>query len=469
MSTISLQSKLPQPAPTAVVRVLATNDMLGTVIPMPATYGNGGSISGVIELFERQSESMPAVWVDSGDLTMGGERATFGSSSVTELGPLPLSVAAVGNHELDDGLDALGKRAAKLPFPLVCADRDIGLPPTAMIETPGGLIGILGVTHRFIHKFSAASPSATHTGLIGEYAHELRRSGARWVLALLHDGATWWASATDRSAETRALWLRDSAAPWAQQVDAILGGHTLAAWTGHLHGTPAGHAHPYAASVLPVDLCTSSPHVRIHRPVRVPPVTPVPATRTIARLQAAATRTIGTLANSWESRPRAPHYLPRLVATAYRASSGADAAFVPASQLLTQAPVDGTVAALRAGSVTELDILRLFPFVEDAVAIVELDATEFRQLVHRHDSATDPTNTSADSAWWNWARAPAGIAADRDDPTTLAVMEVFVPLLESWIGRALAPHRSGASAREAVKNVIMNGEEKQAEAAIQRR
>jgi 2',3'-cyclic-nucleotide 2'-phosphodiesterase (5'-nucleotidase family) len=351
----SLQAELPPPETDAVVRILASNDLLGTVIPMPTTYGTGGSIPGIVELFDRQLESIPSVWVDSGGLTLGGAGGSFGHRALLELPRLPLSVAAVGDDDLDGGPDGLRRFAAQLSFLILCADRDVGVPATALIDTPHGPIGFIGVSHPFTHLLAQAPPPNTGPSLLGELAEQLRRTGARWVLALLHNGVSWWGSTIGNWADVRSDSLELSVSHWASQVDAILGGHTRTAWTGHLHGTPAGHAHAYAASVLPVDLCANPPHVRIHQPTRVPPRPRAVATETTMLLRTAGDQAVGELANTWDSHPAAEHYLPNLVATAMRANTGAEAAFVPASRLFTQAPVDGTVAALRAGEVSALD------------------------------------------------------------------------------------------------------------------
>lgn len=456
MEAHSPHATLPPPASDVLVRVLATNSMLGTVLPMPTTYGRGGSIPGIVAMLERQRESLPTIWVDSGDMTMSGSSGRFGFDTLLELPALPLAAAAVGNHELDDGPEGLRDLASRLAVPIICADRDLGLPGTAVIDTPHGGIGLVGVSHPFAHEL-AHGPIAEDrdSAAISERAQALRREGARWVLALLHDGATWWASVDTQATQHRTEWLRASTRDWAKCFDAILGGHTLTAWRGDLHGIPAGQGHACAASVLPVDLCADHPHVRIHPPARVSGLSPAPETPTAAALRAAARRTIGELAHTWESRPGASRYLPDLIAAAMRAGSGADAALVPSSELFTQAPLDGVVAALRAGEVTELDLLRLYPFGENTIVVLELRPGEFRRLVACHDSAVDSANAGADALWWNWARAPAGTAVGAREPRNVAVESRDVlRLFCAWLDREATVHRSSVSGREALRRLI---------------
>lgn len=446
---------LPPPAPGTKLRILATNDLLGTVLPLPATYGDGGSIAGVIDLLNGQRESLPAIWLDSGDLTVGGASGVFGHQALHELGSLPIAAAAAGNHDLDDGPKILARFASSLSFPLLCADRDIGLPATTVIETPDGSVGAVGITHPFAHLFTQAPPDAKDwSQLIGAHADELRRAGARWVIALLHDGATWWP--TEKPAapvQTRAEALAETTAGWADKVDAILCGHSLCAWTGALHGTPAGQAHAFAASVLPIDL-RAHETAMIHQPVRVPPVRPASLTATMTAIDAAAGRLVGESADSWSSRVGAARYLPDLVACAMRAASGADAGFLPADVLFTQAPVDGTVASLRAGPVSELDLIRLFPFEDDRIAVTELQPGEYRRLTRIHDRAADHNNTKTDSLWWNWARAPAGNSPGTEEPLTVAVPAFALPLISTWLERELPAHPSPIGGRHALQKEI---------------
>ena len=446
---------LPPRAPGSALRLLATNDLLGRVVPLPASWGAGGSAHGVAQLLEHAQAAGPALWVDSGDLAAGGPDALFGGRALTDMAALPIAAAAAGNHEFDDGVAAARAIAARLPFPLLCADRDAGLPGSVLLDTPAGPLGAVGVTHPAAHRFAAApAPPADATQRVVDAARALRADGARWVVALLHDGATWWATGDPaRPVATRTGALAAATVGWAGSVDAILGGHTFGAWRGTLHGVPAGHAHPYAATVLVVDLPDPPARPTIHPPVRVPSAEPPAATAATRAIAEAAATPVGQLDAPWTSRPGARRYLPELVARTMRAATGADAALVPSSQLFTQAPLDGAAAALRAGPLSELELELLFPFVPDALTIVELAPGELERLRSRHDLAADPANL-VDDRWWNWARAPAGVACAVADPRTLAVHPWFVPLLGAWLGREPATQPAAIGARQALREAL---------------
>ncbi|ATU95082.1 metallophosphoesterase [Phyllobacterium zundukense] len=450
-----LADDLPERAPGTAIRLLATGDLLGTIIPLPATYGIGGSVHGVAQLLDQERERGAALWLDSGDLTVGGRLSLWGGNTLDDIASLPIAASAVGNHDLDEGTANLAQSAAQLSFPVLCSDREIGLPGHAVIETEAGAVGVVGITHPKLEAFSSA-PGLPSDWLdrIHSNIEALRQAGARWILALLHDGVTWWPFADSfRPIQSRSNYLERVCAPWARSVDVVLSGHTLAAWTGSLHGVPAGQAHAMAGSVLPVDLLEPGGAV-VHSPVRVPSVQPPRPTPASIAIQAAGRKVVGHSAKTWLSRPHAQHYLPTLLADAIRSATKADAAFVPSSQLFTQAPIDGTVAALLEGPVTELDIHRLLPFPANDILIVELLPGEFQRLVSYHDENADPANTDADILWWNWARLPAGVSRKVVDPTTVAINSFFLPLFASWLQRDPTTHNAGIDARQAIVEIF---------------
>ena len=104
-----------------------------------------------------------------------------------------MAAAAAGNHEFDHGMDALREAARVLPYPLLCANVDVGLPGSAIVDTDGGHVGVIGLTHPASHRFaSAPDPAVDWPDRVGQLAAQLRARGARWVVAILHDGVDWW-------------------------------------------------------------------------------------------------------------------------------------------------------------------------------------------------------------------------------------------------------------------------------------
>jgi hypothetical protein len=211
----------------------------------------------------------------------------------------------------------------------------------------------------------------------------------------------------------------------------------------------------FADSVLVVDL----PGRRGERAVvrgwsRVPAVRPQRPTAATEALDAAAGSVLGESRHTWVSRTGAERYLPDLIAVALREAGGTDAGMVLAAQHLTQGSLDGVTAVLRAGPVTELDLMWLFGVVDDRPAVVELRPGELAAAVARHDAIADPGARDADWVWWNWSRMPAGVSAGAGEPETLAVMPWVVPRLAELLGRDLAGEPAAGGARAALLRVL---------------
>ena len=444
--------------PGTALRILATTDLAAELIPRRVSWGESGTCAGVVELLERERERQPTVWVDAGDLTVGPAAPLLGRRPWEDIAELPIDAAAAGNHEFDDGVPALLDAARVLPFPLLCANVDVGLPGAAMVDTPAGGMGVIGLTHPYVDRLTEAPPPAGDWAeRVEPLARDLRGQGARWVVAVLHDGVDWWPNLEPGGPPTlaRAERLADVARPWAGAVDLIVGGHVPDGWVGELAGTPAGHAHVFADSVLVVDLPDGNRARAVVRGwFRVPPLRPQRATPAIEALDAAAANVVAESRHTWVSRTGAERYLPELIAAALREAAGTDAGMVLAAQHLTQGSLDGVTAILRAGPVTELDLMWLLGRVDDRPAVVELRPGELAAAVARHDAIADPAARDADLVWWNWSRMPAGVSAENGEPETVAVMPWVVPRLAELLGRDLVSEPGSEGARTGLLRVL---------------
>jgi len=449
---------LPGARAGTALRVLATTDLAAELVPRRVSWGESGTCAGVAELLNIERERQPTVWLDAGDLTVGPAAPLLGERPWRDMAELPIDAAAAGNHELDDGVPALLEAARGLPFPLLCANLDVGLSASALVETTAGALGVIGLTHPHVHQLTEAPPPADDWAeRVAPLARELRGQGARWVVAVLHDGVDWWPNLEPGGPATRARAERldGIARPWAGAVDLVVGGHVPDGWMGELAGTPAGHAHVFADSVLVVDL----PDQRGARAVvrgwfPVPAVRPRRATAATEALEAAAGNVVGESRHTWLSRTGAQRYLPDLIAVALREAAGTDAGMVLAAQHLTQGSLDGVTAVLQAGPVTELDLMWLFARADDRPAVVELRPGELAAAVARHDAIADPAARDADRVWWNWSRMPAGVSARNGQPETVAVMPWLVPRLAELLGRELASEPASGGARAALLRVL---------------
>jgi 2',3'-cyclic-nucleotide 2'-phosphodiesterase (5'-nucleotidase family) len=440
---------LPRAAAGTALRILASTDLGAALVPMRASYGETGTVAGIAGLLERESERQPTLWVDVGDLTVGPAMVLLEERPWSEMAELPIACTAAGNHDFDDGVAALRQGADRLAYPVLCANVDVGLPPTALLDTPAGPLGAIGLAHPDGHRFTAAPPvAADWPQRVVALAHDLRRDGARWVVALLHDGVTWWPSGD--TIATRPDRLSYLVRPWAASVDLIIGGHNFGAWTGTLAGTPAGEANVFAASVLVVDLPEPPARPVVRGVARAPAKRPPAVTSAVAAYDAAAATIVGTSSERWITRTGAPRYLPELIARAFQASSGADAAFVPPAHHGAQAPLDGIMSQLPSGPVTELDVIRLFPADDYGPVIVELAGGELDRVVVHHAAISDPRNRAGDAPWWNWCRMPAGVHTAVPDPRSVAMVAGNIGLVGDWLGRELQAEPSPVRARDAL-------------------
>nr|WP_161556630.1 metallophosphoesterase [Micromonospora acroterricola] len=443
---------LPTARPGTAVRILATTDLGAAFVPLRTSFGTAGTCAGLADLLEREREAQATIWLDAGDLAVGPVQPLLGRRPWQELAHLPIDAAAAGNHEFDEGVPALRAAAGLLPYPVLCANVDVGLPASTIIETAGGPVGVIGLTHPFSHRFAAAPPPLDGwPHRVAELSADLRADGARWVVVLLHDGVDWWPQQPDAAVVgARTERLTTLTEPWITSVDLVLGGHTPASWIGTLGGVPFGHPHIFAASVLVVDLPSNGGRADVRGVHPAPVRRPQHRDPAVRALDAAAANVLGQSRHTWLSRTGARHYLPGLIARVARDSSGADAGLVLASEHTNQGAVDGAVAVLHGGPVTELDLMRLFGQADDRPAVVQLRPGEYAALHRTVTAWADPANPAGDQVWWNWCRMPPGLSTTTAHPSTVAVARALVPRLAELLDRALDSELASVGTRQAL-------------------
>ena len=256
----------------------------------------------------------------------------------------------------------------------MCANAlEAGLPPTTVVETAGGAVGFVGLTCPDPDAYvSAPDLDPDLAGVAIGYAEDLRTSGADWVVALFHDGVDWRFGSGGYEAHPGRF--VEICRPWASAVDAIFASHTLGRWVGRVEGTPVVQPWPFGAELGAVEL------VRDEGP-RAYCLTPETGGRWTGAgsglLEEASSRVLGELDEPLRSVANGPVPLADFFARALREAAGVRAAAV--DMLASQAPADGVLAYLRAGPVTEADVLRLYPW-PDATVVGELDAEEVREV-----------------------------------------------------------------------------------------
>ena len=362
---------------TAPLRVVTTHDFCCSYLPSPTSYGSLPGGEGLKRTVDRLREEGPTVRADAGDFAAPGALATLSGGVVgfAAAADLAIDVACTGNHEFEWGGEHLCLHAPKTGFPLLCANApDSSLPPTAMVETAAGPVGFVGLACPDSEAYVSAPPLEDDlAGVVTGRASELRASGAKWVVALFHDGVDWRFGRDGYEVDPRRFVARCQ--PWAGSVDAIFASHTLGRWIGRVEGTPVVQPWPFGTELGVVELTRGEDP----KAYCITPEAGGRWTETGSELlDESSSRVLGELEESLLSRSGGPSPLADFFARALREAAGAEAAAV--DMVGTQAPVDGVLSYLPAGPVTEADVLRLYPW-PDATVVGELGAEEIRAVV----------------------------------------------------------------------------------------
>jgi len=207
--------------------ILHTNDIHSHL--EPERDGEFGGCGGSVER---------AAFVDSVRAAMGEDKVLLltagdfsqGTPYFSELGgraeievmnALRYDCTTLGNHEFDNGVDALCERLAKLSTPAVCANVDFGdcgledfVKPSVIIERGGMKIGIIGLLTDLRtsvkNETARALKFLDNAEVANAEAAELRAQGCDLVILLTHIGYE----------EDLAL------VPQIRGVDIVVGGHS---------------------------------------------------------------------------------------------------------------------------------------------------------------------------------------------------------------------------------------------------
>jgi 2',3'-cyclic-nucleotide 2'-phosphodiesterase (5'-nucleotidase family) len=121
---------LPQgPRDTILLRILATSDLHGALLPRPSLTGadrpTGGvaAIAGLMDSLATDCHC-PTLRLDAGDAMQGTviSNLTRGRAMVDVLNRLGIAAAALGEHDLDWSLDTLRRRMSEARFPWLAAN-----------------------------------------------------------------------------------------------------------------------------------------------------------------------------------------------------------------------------------------------------------------------------------------------------------------------------------------------------------
>lgn len=139
--------------------ILHLNDTHSHNDPERATsiYGRGGVIeqAAYIDSVRTADGCRNVLLLHAGDFGQGTSYFTVleGEIEIDFLNDLGFDAVAIGNHEFDNGIEALARRLKRLKMPVVCADYDFSdtplgkyVKPYTIVKKAGLKIGIIGLT-----------------------------------------------------------------------------------------------------------------------------------------------------------------------------------------------------------------------------------------------------------------------------------------------------------------------------------
>ncbi len=209
LTSALLAAVLAAGADTTLLRILATNDFHGTLEPRVYAWSQGRPIGGASALKATLDSAAaqcrcPVLRLDGGDQMQGslGSNLVFGRSTVEVLNAVGLDGAAVGNHDLDWGVDTLRARMREARYPWLAANvfdsltgRRAGWTvPWRMVERGGlrvALVGYLTAESKGIIKAENTRGLVWRRGLDGikDALAEARAARPDLTIIVAHAGA----------------------------------------------------------------------------------------------------------------------------------------------------------------------------------------------------------------------------------------------------------------------------------------
>ena len=137
----------------------------------------------------------------AGDVCQGSSYFSefSGDLEVDMVNAMQYDCIALGNHEFDNGIEDLARRAKGVVCPIVCANLDLStfelgkyVEPYAVIERGGMKLGIIGlapdISTCVMKEISSRIPQLDPVEETNRYASELKEAGCDMVILLSHQG-----------------------------------------------------------------------------------------------------------------------------------------------------------------------------------------------------------------------------------------------------------------------------------------
>jgi 2',3'-cyclic-nucleotide 2'-phosphodiesterase/3'-nucleotidase/5'-nucleotidase len=250
------------------LRVLATNDLHGRLLPERYGWTDGRLVGGAATLaayfgLERDGFGGPTLVLDGGDLMQGTplSNLTEGRAAVEYFNLTGYGAAAVGNHEFDWGIPVLRERMHQADLEWLAANVFVAgadtvpswVRPVALLDADGVRVGVIGLATRETPEKTMPAHVASlefrdGAAAIDRWVPELRRRGAEFVVVVAHAGAE-----CDAAGECTGE-IVDWARAVNQRPDLIVAGHTHRVVQTRVNRIPIVEAGSYGTRYAVVDL-----------------------------------------------------------------------------------------------------------------------------------------------------------------------------------------------------------------------
>jgi 2',3'-cyclic-nucleotide 2'-phosphodiesterase (5'-nucleotidase family) len=376
------------------IRVLATHDFHGALRPVVHAWSNGRPVGGITALRAVLDSAearcaCPTLRLDGGDQMQGSLESNLvhGASVVHAFNWIGLDAAAVGNHELDWGVDTLLARQRQASYAWLAAnvfrvadgERPEWATPFTIIDRDGISVAVIGYatvnTPRTLRP-AVTAPYEFRRGVdaIGDVLDEVRRHEPDFTIIVAHAGG----DCHEDGCTGEMVELAAELPPGA--VHLIVGGHAHSSGEGVVNAVPIVRAGAHGRAVAVVDLVRRRDGSRAHRSARDTAWADVaaenPAATALLQEFAAVADAMGrarvtTLAQALPV--SGSRRLGHFIADAARSFADADVGMHNPG---------GVRADLPAGVVTYTDLYSVLPF-GNAVVRLTLSGRQLRQLVEQ--------------------------------------------------------------------------------------
>ena len=377
------------------IRVLAIHDFHGALSPTPypgsdRPIGGAATLKAVMDTLQAAC-ACPTVRLDGGDEMQGTleSNLTHGVSVVAALNHLGLDAAALGNHELDWGVDTLLARQREAQYAWLAANvfrvADGGRPewarPFTIVERGGVRLGVVGYatasTPRTLRP-DVTAPYDFRPGYAGirDALAEVWRVGPDFVVIVAHAAGDCDASACSGEMVELAAELPPGS------VHLIVGGHNHESGEGVVNSIPIVRAGSNGRGIGVIDLHRRSDGTHVFD-VRKQTVyaDDIPADSSMTRLLAPYLRAaaamgralVATLAEPLSSSSTGDRRLGTLIAESARLLGRAD---------FGMHNPGGVRIDLPSGDISYAQLHRVMPF-DNAVVRLTITGRQLGELVER--------------------------------------------------------------------------------------